>query len=82
MPLPNRISRIAFSIGLVAFSLAGGAAAQSPDPGILRILYSEHAGMAQNEVPGLPGAVISSITKVRVSPAGVVGAQVLIHHGG
>ncbi|KAA3614263.1 MAG: hypothetical protein DWQ01_00750 [Planctomycetota bacterium] len=57
-------------------------AQQSPEPGRLQILYTEHPGVPQNEVPGLPGAQFGDLNRVRTSFAGVIGVQAVIDWNG
>lgn len=79
--MPRPPHSLLFS-ALAAAALLSPAVSQSPDPGILQVLYSEHDGIAQNQVPGMPGATLDDISMLRVSPAGVVAVQVRINNGG
>ncbi|NQU47314.1 MAG: hypothetical protein HQ519_01600 [Planctomycetes bacterium] len=67
---PILLSLLFFAVSPCATAFA---ALQSPDPGQLKILYTEHPGLPQNEVPGIPGATFYQYGRPEPNPSFAIG---------
>jgi hypothetical protein len=83
------LPKAALTLGLTIFTpqliTANAVAQNGPNAGQLKVLYTEHPGVPQNEVPGLPGATFyqfGGINEIRVSPAGDIAVRAVISLNG
>jgi hypothetical protein len=82
---PYRTMLLSMLVCAVSPCATAISAQHSPEPGQLKILYTENAGFSQNEVPGIPGATFyigGGLNRVRVSPSGTIGVQAIISLNG